>query len=70
MIGIADAFDAMSCDRPYRRALSREAAVCEIELGRGVQFDPDLAKEFLLLIETGACDVDPTLVADAVAVAG
>ena len=70
IVGLADAFDAMSCDRPYRRALTRDATICEIELGRGVQFDPDLAKEFLLLLEAGACDVDPTLVADAVAVAG
>jgi diguanylate cyclase (GGDEF)-like protein/putative nucleotidyltransferase with HDIG domain len=36
---VADAFDAMTSDRSYRRAMSREAALAELELHRGSQFD-------------------------------
>jgi HD-GYP domain-containing protein (c-di-GMP phosphodiesterase class II) len=37
---VADAFDAMTSDRPYRDALSREAALRELEEHAGSQFDP------------------------------
>ncbi|MBI4604739.1 MAG: HD domain-containing protein [Planctomycetes bacterium] len=50
VVGAADAIDAMLTDRPYRRALSVEAAIQALEEGRGRQFDPmvvDLAVEFL-----------------------
>jgi putative two-component system response regulator len=66
IIAVVDAFDAMSSDRPYRRALVRDAAVDEIRRFAGIQFDPDCAKEFLVLLESGACDIDPAIVADAV----
>jgi len=67
IISVVDAFDAMSSDRPYRRALVREAAIDEIRRFAGIQFDPKFAKEFLVILESGACDIDPELVADAVA---
>ncbi len=67
IIHVADAFDAMTCDRPYRRALPREVVLRELQRFAGVQFDPALAKEFLVLVEAGACDVDVELVADVVA---
>lgn len=67
IIGVVDAFDAMSCDRPYRAALSREVVTEELRRFAGTQFDPVLAKEFLLGLESGACDVDPQLLADSVA---
>jgi len=67
LIAVVDAFDAMSCERPYRRALVREAAIDEIRRFAGIQFDPYFAKEFLVLLESGACDIDPEIVADAVA---
>jgi len=66
LISVVDAFDAMSCERPYRRALVREAAVDEIRRFSGIQFDPYFAKEFLAILESGACDIDPEIVADAV----
>lgn len=47
IVAIVDAYDAMTTDRPYRRALPREAALAEIERGRGTQFDPDVARVFL-----------------------
>ena len=66
IIGVADAFDAMSSDRPYRRALDREVVISEIGRFAGVQFDPDIAKEFVAILETGVYEVDPELLADAV----
>ncbi|MBC7337963.1 MAG: HD-GYP domain-containing protein, partial [Clostridia bacterium] len=53
IMAIADAFDAMTSDRPYRRALSKEEAIAQIRGGMGTQFDPVLASEFLSLIEGG-----------------
>jgi HD-GYP domain-containing protein (c-di-GMP phosphodiesterase class II) len=47
IIAIADAYDAMTSDRPYRKALSVEAAIDEIQSNVGTQFDPDIATVFL-----------------------
>ncbi|MFA5890231.1 MAG: HD-GYP domain-containing protein [Actinomycetota bacterium] len=46
---VVDSFDAMTSDRPYRRALSVEEAVSEIVRVAGTQFDPELAHEFAAL---------------------
>ena len=46
LIALADAFDAMTTDRPYRQALSEEAAIVEILRFRGTQFSPELADAF------------------------
>jgi HD-GYP domain-containing protein (c-di-GMP phosphodiesterase class II) len=54
IIAVADAYDAMTTDRPYRRALSREEALREIRKGAGSQFDPRLAELFVRLMEGGA----------------
>jgi response regulator RpfG family c-di-GMP phosphodiesterase len=70
IVHLANAFDAMTCDRPYRRALSREVVTRELHRFAGTQFDPGLTKEFLALIESGACDVDLEVVAEAVAGVG
>jgi len=66
IIGVADAFDAMSCDRPYRRALDRQVISDEFQRFSGTQFDPNLAKELLLLLDTGVWDVDPQLLAESI----
>jgi putative nucleotidyltransferase with HDIG domain len=47
VLAIADAFDAMTSDRPYRNALSREEALAEVERCAGTQFDPKIARVFL-----------------------
>jgi putative nucleotidyltransferase with HDIG domain len=49
VLAIADAFDAMTSDRPYRRALTHEEAVAEVERCAGTQFDPEIARVFLEL---------------------
>ncbi len=58
VVTVADAYDAMNSDRPYRSALDPERVRQELEAGVASQFDPELAKEFLLLVESGACDED------------
>src|SRR6476469_3941662 len=49
VLAIADAFDAMTSDRPYRRALTRVEALAEVERCAGTQFDPEIARIFLEL---------------------
>lgn len=51
IITIADTFDAMTSDRPYRRALSEAEALQEIKRMSGVQFRPDLVEVFVHLME-------------------
>jgi HD-GYP domain-containing protein (c-di-GMP phosphodiesterase class II) len=50
LIALADAFDAMTTDRPYREALSTEEAVDEILQFRGTQFSPELADAFAKMV--------------------
>ncbi len=47
IFAIADSFDAMTSDRPYRSALSTDEAVAEIVAGSGTQFDPQVVEALL-----------------------
>jgi putative nucleotidyltransferase with HDIG domain len=49
VLAVADAFDAMTSDRPYRRALTHDEALAEVERCSGTQFDPEIARIFLEL---------------------
>ncbi len=53
ILAVADAFDALTHDRHYRRALSLESAVREIRAQSGRQFDPTVVQAFLRLYERG-----------------
>lgn len=49
IVAVADAFDAMTSDRPYRQRMPAEVAFAELEKQRGRQFDPDFANAFLAI---------------------
>jgi putative nucleotidyltransferase with HDIG domain len=49
VLAVADAFDAMTSDRPYRPALSRAEALDEVSRCAGTQFDPEIVRIFLEL---------------------
>jgi len=53
IIAIADAYDAMTTDRPYRAALSDAEATNRLWAARGTQFDPHLLDVFLSLLHAG-----------------
>lgn len=47
IIAVADTFDAMTTDRPYRKAMSSEAAFEELRKNSGIQFDKDVVEAFI-----------------------
>ncbi len=53
IIAVADSFDAMTTDRPYRRGLAWETALKEIEAAKGSQFDPLVVDAFAKGVEKG-----------------
>lgn len=53
VVAVADAFDAMTSNRPYRRALSHEEAVRRLRAGAGRQWDPVIVGVFLKLVSEG-----------------
>ncbi len=60
IVRIADAFDAMTSDRPYQRPASFEAALEELSASSGRDFDPTLVRLFVDLVRTDA-DLRATL---------
>ena len=58
IIGIADAFDAMTANRVYRKKLDMDYVLSELQRGRGTQFDPKLVDLMLKLIDNGTIDVE------------
>lgn len=54
ILSIVDAYDAMTNDRPYRKAMSPAAAAAEISRCAGSQFDPELVDKFIELLGLSA----------------
>ncbi len=52
IIAVADAYEALTSDRRYRRACSKKIAVEKIKKSSGTQFDPKIVKEFLEVLKT------------------
>lgn len=47
ILAVADAYDAMTSDRPYRSAMSKETAIARLKAASGTQFDPQVVEAFL-----------------------
>ena len=57
IISVADAYNAMTSDRPYRAALAPDEAVAELKTNAGTQFDPNVVDTFCRLLADGlVCD--------------
>jgi diguanylate cyclase (GGDEF)-like protein len=63
IVAIADAYDAMIHDRPYKRAMSHEMAIRELRRHAGTQFDPQLVTLFCELFAQHAPTADPAMTA-------
>ena len=50
ILAVADSFEVMISDRPYRKALSRREAITELKRCSGTQFDPEVVKVFLQIL--------------------
>lgn len=59
IIGLADAFDTMTSDRPYRRSRSMEEAVAEVRRCAGSHFHPRVVAAFALAATSGQVQVTP-----------
>jgi len=53
IMAVADTYSAMTTDRPYRKALSREEALAELRACSGTQFDPEIVETFIACVERG-----------------
>jgi putative nucleotidyltransferase with HDIG domain len=60
ILNVADAFDAMTSDRPYRRALSVDSALRELEQGAGTQFDAEVVECLMRLHAQGQFPLVPS----------
>ncbi|MBI2424762.1 MAG: HD domain-containing protein [Candidatus Hydrogenedentes bacterium] len=56
VVAVADAFDAMTSNRPYRKGLDPEIAISEIEKGKSTQFDPFCAEALIKCYREGKID--------------
>lgn len=56
LMAVADAFSAMTTDRPYRKGMAEARALAEIERGAGSQFDPTLACLFVACRRDGPAE--------------
>ncbi len=53
IVAVADTYDAITTDRPYRKALSKETAISELKKGSGTQFDQKVVEAFLQAFHSG-----------------
>jgi len=59
IISVADAYQAMTEDRPYRRALTQEDAIARLVEGSGTQFDPKVVQTFVQILQSNGKEKSP-----------
>lgn len=59
IVAVADTYDALTNDRPYRRALSVRDAIVEIQACRGTQFDPAVVDAFMRVVARRVPSAEP-----------
>ena len=64
ILAVANAFEAMICDRPYRHAMSVSEAAGEIASHAGTQFDPKVVEAFMSLVRRGQLNIQREKVKD------
>ena len=57
IIAVADSFDAMTTDRPYRKAMSKSNSIEELRRNAGTQFDPEVVEAFLRIDIESSCNI-------------
>jgi ribonuclease P protein subunit RPR2 len=62
VFSVADSFDAMTSDRPYRGAMRIDRALAEIEGGAGTQFDPEVVRVFVDMVRDDPPEDDEAFV--------
>jgi diguanylate cyclase (GGDEF)-like protein len=62
IVAVADAYDAMTHDRPHRRAMTHEQAITELRRQAGTQFDPELITLFCNMYSLHAPEPNPRLI--------
>jgi diguanylate cyclase (GGDEF)-like protein/putative nucleotidyltransferase with HDIG domain len=57
IVSVADAYEAMTCDRIYRPAIGEKPAREELERGSGSQFDPDVVSAFIRVLDREGVEI-------------
>ena len=65
MIGVVDAYDAMTSHRPYRKALPEEEAMSRLIEGAGTQWDPQMVQQFVKFLRSNGTPRQHALAASA-----
>lgn len=61
IVAVADAYEAMTSDRPYRRSIGRSAALTELQRGISTQFDARVVEAFAAVLERDSRRAETTL---------
>jgi HD-GYP domain-containing protein (c-di-GMP phosphodiesterase class II) len=60
VIAVADSYDAMTSDRPYRKGMTPAQAAAVLRRGRGVQWDPEIVESFLRILPDMVAQISPS----------
>ncbi|GHG19096.1 hypothetical protein CBQ26_06685 [Deinococcus indicus] len=61
IVAVADVFDALTSERPYKEAWTVTAALEEMQRGSGTQFDPDIVERLIMMVTSNQPELKPML---------